>query len=92
MSLVETDSVWLELPCPFCGEYALEADVVMRDVTLRVRPQEGGRVAVDVVNADAQLAAAACHACGEEPDPTGDDDVAESLESAAEALLARLND
>ena len=87
-----TDVVWLELPCPSCGEYALEADVVMRDVSLRVRPRDGGAVEVEVVNADALLAAAACHACGEEPDPTGDDDVAEALESAAEAWLGGLRD
>ena len=84
--------VWLDLPCPSCGEFSLEADVVMRDVTLRIRPQEGGAVEVDVINADAHAAAAACHACGEEPDPTGDDHVAEALESAAEAWLALLAD
>ena len=87
-----TEHVWLELPCPNCAEYALEADVVMRDVTLRIRPHEGGRVSVDVVNADAHLAAAACHACGEEPDPTGDEHTAEALEDAAEAWIARLAD
>lgn len=87
-----TDEVWLELPCPSCGEYGLEAEVVLRDVSLRVRPQKGGRVRVAVVNADAQVAAAACHVCGEEPDPHGDDDVAEALENVAEAWLARLAD
>lgn len=86
------EQVWLDLPCASCGEFALEADIVMRDVTLRLRPLEGGRLAVDVVNADAHVAAAACHACGEEPDPTGDDDVTEALEAAAEAWLARLAD
>lgn len=87
-----SEHVWLDLPCPSCGEFSLEADVVMRDVTLRIRPQEAGRVEVDVINADAHVAAAACHACGEEPDPTGDDRVAEALESAAEAWIARLGD
>ena len=86
------DTIWLELPCPSCGEYALEADVVLRDVSLRVRPQEGGKVAVDVVNADAQLAAAACHACGDEMDLHGDIDVAEAVESAAEAWLGERAD
>ena len=86
------EQVWLDLPCPSCGEFSLEADVVMRDVTLRIRPQEGGTVEVDVINADAHVAAAACHACGEEPDPTGDDQTAEALEDAAEAWLARLGD
>ena len=85
-----TDTIWLDVPCPWCGDYALEADVVVRDVTLRVRPLEGGRVGVEVVNADAQLAAAACHACGEEPDEDGHDTIAEALEGAAEAWLARL--
>jgi len=32
-----TGAVWLELPCPSCGEYALEADVVMRDVSTAER-------------------------------------------------------
>ena len=82
------ETLWLQLPCPTCGEYALEADIVLRDVALRVHPREGGRLDVDVVNADAQLAAAACHACGEEADPHGDEDLAEALESAAEAWLA----
>lgn len=87
-----SEPVWLDLPCPSCGEFSLEADVVMRDVILRVRPQDGGAVEVDVINADAHLAAAACHACGEEPDATGDDQVAEALEAAAEAWIARLGD
>ena len=86
------EAVWLELPCPSCGEYALEADVVMRDITLRVRPQEGGTVAVDVINADAHVAAAACHACGEEPDATGDEHIAEALEDMAEAWIGRLGE
>lgn len=86
------EAVWLELPCPSCGEYALEGDVVLRDVALRVRPQEGGTMAVDVVNADAQLAAAACHACGDELDLHGDVDVAEAMESAAEAWLGERSD
>ena len=86
------EHVWLELPCPSCGEYALEADVVMRDVTLRIRPLEGGLVSVDVVNADAHLAAAACHACGEEADATGDEQTAEAIEDMAEAWMAQLAD
>jgi hypothetical protein len=86
------DAIWLELPCPTCGEYALEGEVVLRDVSLRVRPQEGGKVAVDVANADAQLAAAACHACGEEMDLHGDVDIAEALENAAEAWLGERAD
>ncbi|MPZ74095.1 MAG: hypothetical protein GEU74_12840 [Nitriliruptorales bacterium] len=84
------EAVWLDVPCPSCGDHALEADVILRDVTLRVRPLERGRVEVDVVNADAQLAAAACHACGEEPDADGQEAIADALESAAEAWLARL--
>lgn len=84
--------MWLDLPCPSCGEYALEADVVVRDVTLRVEPQVRGRVAVTVVQADAQVAAAACHACGEEPDPVADEQIGEALEHAAEAWLSRLSD
>ena len=87
-----SDTVWLDVPCPSCGEYALEAHVLVRDVTLRVRPGPKGRVAVDVVNADAQVAAAACHACGEEPEGDDSDEVAEALEGAAEAWLARLAD
>jgi len=86
------EHVWLDLPCPSCGEYALEADVIMRDVTLRVRPKEGGSVEVDVINADAHVAAAACHACGEEPDPTGDEETTEALEELTEAWIARLGD
>lgn len=82
--------VWLDVPCPSCGEYALEADVVLRDVALRVNPLEGGEVSVVVVNADAHMAAAACHACGEEADPHGDEEIAEALEGAAEAWLSRL--
>ncbi len=82
------DDGWLDVPCPSCGEYALEADVVLRDVTLRVAPREDGRVTVEVVNADAQTAAVACHACGDEPD--GDELLAEALEAAAEAWIARL--
>jgi hypothetical protein len=81
------EAVWLELPCPTCAEYALEGEVVLRDVSLRVRPLEGGRMTVDVVSADAQLAAAACHACGDEMDLHGDLDIAEAMESAAEAWL-----
>jgi hypothetical protein len=81
------NAIWVELPCPTCGEYALEGDVVLRDVSLRVRPLQGGTVAVDVSNADAQLAAAACHACGDQMDLHGDGDVAEALENAAEAWL-----
>lgn len=81
------DAIWLDLPCPTCGEYALEGDVVLRDVSLRVRPQEGGAMEVDVVHADAQLAAAACHACGDEMDLHGDIDLAEAMENAAEAWL-----
>ena len=83
-----SDPVWLELPCPTCGEYALEADIVLRDVSLRLHPLEGGHLDVNVVNADAALAAAACQACGEEADPHGDEDLAEALEDAAEAWLA----
>ena len=86
------DQAWLDLPCPSCGEFSLEADVVMRDVTLRLRPLEGGALAVEVVNADAHVAAAACHACGEEPDPTGDDHIAEALEDAAEAWLGQVGE
>ena len=84
------DAVWLDLPCPSCGEYSLEGDVVLRDVTLRVSPKDGGALQVEVVNADAQLAAAACHACGEEADPHGDEEIAEALEHAAEAWLSLL--
>ncbi len=83
------EQLWLDLPCPSCGEYALEADVVMRDVTLRIRPQEGGTALVDVINADAHVAAAACHACGDEPDPTGDDHTTEALEDLAEVWMGR---
>ena len=87
-----SENLWLDLPCPACGEYALEADIIMRDVTLRVRPQEGGSVAVDVINADAHVAAAACHACGEEPDVTGEEVTIEALEDLTEAWLSRLSD
>jgi len=62
---------------------------VLRDVSLRLQPLEDGRVTVTVVNADAQLAAAACHACGDETDLLGDDHVVEALEGAAEAWLGQ---
>jgi len=84
------EAVWLDLPCPNCGEYALEAEVVLRDVALQVRPGEGGSVGVAIAHADAQLAAAACHACGEEPDLDVQEQLAEALEGAAEAWLSRL--
>lgn len=87
-----TEDVWLDVPCPSCGEYAMEAVVVLRDVSLLVRPGEGGSLAVAVTNADAHMAAAACHACGEEADPHGDQDIADAVEGAAEAWLSRLAD
>ena len=83
---------WLDIPCPSCGEYALEAEIVVRDITLRVAPRPRGEIDVAVLNADAQLAAAACHACGEEPDPDGDDQLGDAFENAAEAWLARLSE
>ncbi len=87
-----SNEVWLDVACPSCGQYALEAEVVLRDVTLQVRPGEGGRVDVAVASADASLAAAACHACGNAVDPHGDEDIAVTLEQTAEAWLARLGD
>ncbi|MDP9406008.1 MAG: hypothetical protein M3O86_05335 [Actinomycetota bacterium] len=89
---MSTADAWLDLPCPACGEYALEADIVLRDVSLQVRPGPSGRLDVLVASADAHLAAAACHACGEEPDPDDDEQIAEALEDAAEAWLGRLGD
>ena len=83
---------WLDVPCPSCGEYSLEAVVLLRDVTLRVAPEEAGALRVVVTNADAHLAAAVCHTCGEEPDPDGDDQLGDAFENAAEAWLARLSD
>ncbi len=88
---MSTGDAWLDLPCPACGEYALEADVVLRDVSLQVRPGPAGHLDVMVASADAHLAAAACHACGEEPDP-GQEQIAEALEDAAEAWLGGLGD
>ncbi len=85
-----SDDVWLDIPCPSCGEYALEAEVVLRDVALRVQPGAGGRVAVAVTSADANLAAAAWHACGDAVDQHGDVGIAVALEDATEAWLARL--
>ena len=83
---------WLNLPCPSCGDYALEVEIVLRDVTLMLQPKADGRVEVVVTNADAHLVVAVCHACGEEPDPDADDQLGEALESAAEAWLAQLSD
>lgn len=68
----------------------MEASIVLRDVALLMRPLEGGAIEVDVVSADAQTAAAACHSCGEEPDIVGDDTVTQAFEDAAEAWIARL--
>lgn len=66
--------------------------MLLRDVTLRVSPEEAGALRVVVTNADAHLAAAVCHFCGEEPEPDGDEQIGDALENAAEAWLARLAD